>query len=53
MSKEHFITSRLFIQKLAEIEKQRLKLEKEFRDTLSLWNKKKDEMSSPLPNLNQ
>ena len=53
MSKEHFITSRLFIQKLAEIEKQRLKLEKEFRDTLSLWNKNKDEMPSSLPNLNQ
>ena len=53
MSKEHFIASRLFIHKLAEIVKQRLKLEKEFRDTLSLWNKSKDEMPSPLPNLNQ
>ena len=42
MSKEHFIASRLFIHKLAEIEKQRLKLEKEFRDTLSLWNKNKE-----------
>ena len=53
MRKEHFIASRFFIYRLADLEKQRLELEKQFRETLSLWNKDKDEMLAPLPNLNQ
>ena len=51
--KEHFIASRLFIHRLTTLEKQRLELEKQFRETLSLWNKNKDKMPAPLPNLNQ
>ena len=53
MRKEQFIATRLFIHRLAELEKQRLELEKQFRETLSIWNKNKDEMPSLLPNLNQ
>ena len=52
MRKEHFIASRLLIHRLADLEKQRLELEKQFRETLSIWNKKQEEMPSPLPNLN-
>ena len=50
---EHFIASRLFIHILTTLEKQRLELERQFRETLSLWNKNKDKMPAPLPNLNQ
>ena len=53
MRKEHFIASKFFIHRLADLEKQRLELEKQFRETLSLWNKDKDEMLAFLPNLNQ
>ena len=53
MCKEHFIASRFFIHGLADLEKQRLELEKQFRETLSLWNKNKDEMLALLPSLNQ
>ena len=51
MRKEQFIASRLFIHRLATIEKNRIQLEKDFKETLSLWNNKQDEMLSPLPNL--
>ena len=53
MRKENFIASKLFIRRLAELERSRIELEKQFRGTLSLWNKKKDEMSSPSVNLSQ
>ena len=53
MCKEHFIAARFFSHRLADLEKQRLELEKQFRGTLSLWNKNKGEMLAPLPNLNQ
>ena len=53
MRKEHFIAARFFSHRLADLEKQRLELEKQFRGTLSLWNKNKGEMLAPLPNLNQ
>ena len=53
MRKEHFIPSRFFIHRLADLEKQRLELKEEFRETLSLWNKNKYEMLAPLPNLNK
>ena len=39
MHKEHFIASRFFIHRLADLEKQKLELEKQLRETLSLWNK--------------
>ena len=51
--KEQFIASRLFIRRLATIEKNRIQHKKDFRDTLSLWNENKDGMPSPLPNLGQ
>ena len=41
MRKENFIPSKLFIGRLAELERSRIELEKQFRKTLSLWNKKK------------
>ena len=53
MRKEHFIAARFFIHRLADLEKQRFELEKQFREMLSLWNKNKREMLAPLPNLNQ
>ena len=53
MRKEQFIASRLFIHILASLKKKRIQLEKDFKETLSLWNNKKDKMSSPLPNLGQ
>ena len=53
MRKENFIASKLFIRRLAELERSRIELEKQFRETLSLWNKKKDEMSSSPLNLSQ
>ena len=46
--KEQFIASKFFIRGLASIEKERLKLDKEFHQILSLWNKTKDTMPSPL-----
>lgn len=54
MRKEQFIASRLFIHRLVSLEKKkRIQLEKGFKETLSLWNNKRDVMSSPLPNLGQ
>ena len=53
MRKENVIASKLFIRRLAELERSRIELEKQFRETLSLWNKKKDEMSSSPLNLSQ
>ena len=47
MRTELFIKSRIYIHKLAEIEKKRLALEKEFQKVLSAWNKKRDTMPSP------
>lgn len=48
MCNEQFFASRLFIYRLTDLEKQRLELEKQFRETLSLWNKNKDEMPASL-----
>ena len=53
MRKENIIASKLFIRRLAELERSRIELEKQFRETLSLWNKEKDEMSSSPLNLSQ
>ena len=52
MRKDNFIASKIFIRKLTELERSRIELEKQFRETLSLWNKK-DEMSSPPLKLSQ
>ena len=41
MRKENLIASKLFIRRLAELERSRTELKKQFRETLSLWNKKK------------
>ena len=38
MRKEQFVCAHIFIHRLAEIERQRLYLEKSFHKTLSLWN---------------
>ena len=40
MRKENFIASKLFIRRLAELERSRIELEKQFRETLSLQKKK-------------
>ena len=53
MRKENSIASKLLIRTLAELERSRIELEKQFRETLSLWNKEKDEMSSSPLNLSQ
>lgn len=45
--KELLIASRIYLHKLAEIEKKRRVLEKEFQKVLSPWNKKKETMPSP------
>ena len=42
MRKEQFIRYRIFIHRLAELEKQRIKLQKIFRETLSIWNNTKN-----------
>ena len=52
MRKEQFITSHLFTPRLADLERKRLELEKEFIEILSLWNNGKEELPAPLPNLN-
>ena len=52
MRKEQFIASHLFIRRLADLERKRLELEKEFIEILSLWNNGKEELPVPLPNLN-
>ena len=49
MRKEQFIATRLFIRRLAEVEKQRPELEKQFRETLSIWNKKQRRDAEPPP----
>ena len=51
MRKENFIASKLFIRRLAELERSRIELEKQFRETLSLQKKKKQRNveSSPEP----
>ena len=51
MRKEQFITSHLFTPRLADLERKRLELEKEFIEILSLWNNIKQELPVPLPNL--
>ena len=53
MRKEQFICARFFIHRLAKIEKERIKLEKDFNKILQLWNKSRREMPAPLPNLQQ
>ena len=52
MRKEQFITYHLFTPRLADLERKRLELEKEFIEILSLWNNGKEELPAPLPNLN-
>ena len=52
MRKEQFITYHLFTPRLADLERKRLELEKEFIEILSLWNNGKEELPVPLPNLN-
>lgn len=47
MRTELFIKSRTYMDKLVEIEKKRIALEKEFQKILSAWNKKRDTMPSP------
>lgn len=44
---EIFISTRIYIHKLASLEKKRIVLEKDFNNMLSKWNKKKEEMVSP------
>ena len=51
IKKGQFVCARVFIHRLAEIEKQRLYLEKLFHKTLSQWNNTETEMEVPLPNL--
>ena len=51
MRKMQFMCARLFIHRLAEIEKQRTELEKSFNRTLQIWNNTKSNMPSPLPNI--
>ena len=53
MRKEQFICARFFIHRLAKMEKERIKLEKDFNKILQLWNKSRREMPAPLPNLQQ
>ena len=53
MRKEQFICFRSFIHRLADLEKQRIELEKSFRETLSVWNNTKNQMPEPLSNLNK
>ena len=53
MRKENFIASKLFIRRLAELERSRTELEKQFRETLSLQKKNNNEMLSPPLNLSQ
>lgn len=53
MRKHQFICARLFINRLADIEKQRLELEKSFVEILRLWNNHENDMPAPLPNLDQ
>ena len=52
MRKKQFVCARIFIHRLAEIERQRLDLEKSFHKTLSLWNNTETEMLASLPSLN-
>ena len=47
MRKEQFICARLFIHRLAKIEKERIKLEKDFNKILQLWNKSGREIPAP------
>ena len=53
MRKHQFICARLFINRLADIEKQRLESEKSFVEILRLWNNHENDMPAPLPNLDQ
>ena len=46
MRKDNFIASKIFIRKLTELERSRIELEKQFRETLSLWNKKRRDVES-------
>ena len=53
MRKMQFMCTRLFIYRLAlaEIEKQRIELEKSFNRMLQIWNNTKSEVPSSLPNI--
>ena len=46
-----FMCARLSIHRLAEIEKQRIELEKSFNKTLQIWNNTKTTQPRPLPNI--
>ena len=50
MQKIQVMCARLFLSRLAQIERQRIELEKAFNKTSEIWNKSDNEMPSPLPN---
>ena len=53
MRKEHVIASSFFIHRLALIERQQIKLGKDFKEVLSIWNQKTKDLPAPLLNLGQ
>ena len=53
INKKPFTLARIVIHRLSTIEKERLKLEKDFNDTLELWNKNPEEMPAAQLDLGQ
>ena len=53
MRKEQFVSARFFIHRLAEIEREKVLLDKSFDETLKLWSSKEKESSVPPQNIQE
>ena len=53
MRKEQFVSARFFMHRLAEIEREKVLLDKSFDETLKLWSSKEKELSVPPQNIQE